>query len=680
MNSHRMPNLKPYLVAALINFVVTGLSIFTIMHGKELLIWLPSGCALATLLILGLRFWPCIAGGVLAASIALGLPIFSVLGMVLSITAVPLITAYLLLYFKFDPRLEHSWDLFLLLAATVLHAAIGSTIVLMGQSIAGLIPWAMFGKQWVVMWTGDITSLLVVVPAILVWRKPLNRNFQKRGWRIFEASLVVLALVGCILYFVDRNFREVDNFYVFFPFLIWAGLRFGRHGATGAIILLVSTITGIYSFRFPSHAYPINDLSSFESAISIVAVVILILAFIVSERHQVETKLKDLNENLEQRVLIRTEALTTEIRERLKFEAALQESEEKYRNIIENSVDGILLVDEEGTIQEWNHGLENIWGFTKDRVIGKKVWDIHLKVFSNRSQGKSFYELNQDRVHQLFSGEIPIPRKAIKFLIDRPDGTFRTIQFTLFFIHTQEKHLLSSIIRDVTDQELLTEQIHQGREELRQLAQRVVKAQEEERHRISRELHDQAGQDLTALKINLELITKELPADLSSLHKSLQDAVSLTSITMEQIRNIAMGLRPPALDTVGLNYTLEELCRDFAKRTDINVFYQGENVTTLTDAESICLYRVLQESFTNIYKHAQAHHVQVFFKQESQMVSLTISDDGLGFLYKPLEGSSPSSGIGLLGMKERLITLEGQLSIESKPGQGTKLVASIPVR
>jgi signal transduction histidine kinase len=161
-----------------------------------------------------------------------------------------------------------------------------------------------------------------------------------------------------------------------------------------------------------------------------------------------------------------------------------------------------------------------------------------------------------------------------------------------------------------------------------------------------------------------------------SLRQRLGEAVGLTEITMEQIRLLAYGLRPPALDAVGLSYTLEGLCRDFAERTQLSIDYAGAELPVLPEAANMCLYRVLQEALTNVAKHADANQVRVALRCDAEAVSLTVEDDGQGFEVQ----AGTSAGIGLLGMQERIELLGGQLEIESWPGQGTRLIAHIPLQ
>lgn len=224
----------------------------------------------------------------------------------------------------------------------------------------------------------------------------------------------------------------------------------------------------------------------------------------------------------------------------------------------------------------------------------------------------------------------------------------------------------------------LFERVLDGQERMRHLNVQVLTAQEEERRRLSRELHDESGQALTALKIYLELILADLPENLAPIRVRIEEAAELAGATLEQIRLLAQALRPPALDTLGLNAALEDYCREFSKRTRTPIIYCGLDMVFQHDAFNICLYRFLQEALTNVAKHAQAKRVQVHLQLEEGCVCLTVKDDGQGFKKEWMTGGNVK-GIGLLGMKERLEALGGTLRMESRAGHGTCLTASIPM-
>jgi signal transduction histidine kinase len=240
-------------------------------------------------------------------------------------------------------------------------------------------------------------------------------------------------------------------------------------------------------------------------------------------------------------------------------------------------------------------------------------------------------------------------------------------------------HLLSDLAVDLAlgmHTREAEESLRVRSEQLRQLAQRVVSAQEEERQRVSRELHDEAGQALVALKIGLEEVLDDIPTESRA---PLRQAIALADTTMERIRRLAHDLRPPALDTAGLNATLAGLCRDFGRRAHLSIEYRGTEISGLGGTANVCFYRVLQEALTNVARHAEARHAVVTLTYDADGIILSVEDDGQGFAMEPYGHPSPGrEGVGLLGMRERLSLLGGKLNIHSRSGEGTRLVAHLP--
>lgn len=225
-------------------------------------------------------------------------------------------------------------------------------------------------------------------------------------------------------------------------------------------------------------------------------------------------------------------------------------------------------------------------------------------------------------------------------------------------------------------------EVCRGQERLRLLTRTIVSAQEEERRRVSRELHDEAGQLLTALKLSLEMLREDLLAARDDTtvfeagQQQLASAISLSERTMAHIRGLVHNLRPTALDDLGLNSALDGLCHDFAQRRVMSVRFHQEvdDALLLPDSVQIVAYRFLQEALTNVSKHARASEVQVVLREVAGDVCLSIEDNGVGFEIDPA-----TEGIGLLGMRERLESIGGKLEIFSEPSNGTRLVAWIPM-
>jgi PAS domain S-box-containing protein len=219
------------------------------------------------------------------------------------------------------------------------------------------------------------------------------------------------------------------------------------------------------------------------------------------------------------------------------------------------------------------------------------------------------------------------------------------------------------------------------RERLRQLTRRTVTAQEEERERIARELHDEAGQSLTALKISLELIRDGLPADMQDSSVEMQEAINLVGQTLENLRSISHNLRPPALDRLGLSLALAGLCQQFEALTHIPTHYQALDLPRLYSSNEITLYRFVQEALTNAAKHAQATEIRVWLQRQDDWLEIHVQDSGKGMESNPLElDHGDQQGIGLAGMEERLSIIDGRLEVQSTPGVGTHLCAFVPIR
>jgi signal transduction histidine kinase len=219
------------------------------------------------------------------------------------------------------------------------------------------------------------------------------------------------------------------------------------------------------------------------------------------------------------------------------------------------------------------------------------------------------------------------------------------------------------------------------REGMRRLARQVVMAQENERQNIARELHDETGQALTSFKISLGLIRSSLPTEMQSVREELTALIELADSTMGNLRLLAHNLRPPGLDTFGLDVSLAGLCQDFSGFTKIPVQYQGTSLPELALLTSLSLYRFVQEALTNAAKHARATQIEVQLSCDAENVLVSVADNGEGFNPpSDLESAEDLRGAGLRGMYERLNMVSGHLDIHSAPGQGTRLIALVPLR
>ena len=232
----------------------------------------------------------------------------------------------------------------------------------------------------------------------------------------------------------------------------------------------------------------------------------------------------------------------------------------------------------------------------------------------------------------------------------------------------------SHILRLEQQAALRYRQVVNAQSQLKELSARLVKAQEEERRAISRELHDEVGQSLSALLMELGNLAAVVPRNLDPLQRHLESIRKLAESSVNVARNMSLLLRPSMLDDFGLVPALEWHAREVSKRTGMAVSVDAGTVSDdLPDDHKTCVYRVVQEALHNCVRHAQAHSVRIRVRQEAGRLLLTVQDDGRGF------DALHVRGLGLLGMEERVNHLGGTFQARSEPGNGTLLRIDLPL-
>lgn len=348
--------------------------------------------------------------------------------------------------------------------------------------------------------------------------------------------------------------------------------------------------------------------------------------------------------------------------------------------IIASSGDAILSRDPAGTILTWNPAAERLFGYRREEVLGRDISILY---------SPSTPPEHRDLLKEVLAGRSVVNFETVR---RRKNGTDVNVAVTLSVLRDEQGNVVASsaIYRDITERKRMEAQLHsmlqqqrqneaevrESRDRLRELSAALQTVREEEKTRIARELHDELGQALTALKMNTSAIENELKHTQAELKGRVTDMKQLIDTTVTSVRRISADLRPMMLDNLGLVPTLEWLTRDFAKRTGIAVDLDipDENLGASGDAAT-AVFRIVQEALTNVARHARAEHVNVHVVRSGGNVVVRVRDDGQGFTEADMR---KARSFGLLGMRERAYVLGGEFHITRPSQGGTQVEALIP--
>jgi two-component system sensor histidine kinase UhpB len=349
--------------------------------------------------------------------------------------------------------------------------------------------------------------------------------------------------------------------------------------------------------------------------------------------------------------------------------ARLRKSEEKYRAIVEDQAEFICRWKPDGTITFVNEVICRYFGTPCDELIGDTC---------RRFLTAEDYERLKKKVAVL-NRENPVAFMEHRVIM--PGGEIRWHRWSNRALFDEKGRILEfqSVGHDITERKRMEEELRNTHEQLRALSARLSQAEEGERKRIARELHDQVGQNLTALGINLNMLRVRLSDILTPETDSrLNDSLNLLEETVMKIRDLMTDLRPSVLDDYGLTAAIRWYGEQFSHRTGVEIVVEGRKFEPRLSPEvEITLFRIVQELLTNVAKHAMASRVTVSLAEDDGIVLLTIADNGVGFDPLISDQSGKQGGWGLLNIRERTESIGGRLTVESKPGHGTRVGINI---
>jgi PAS domain S-box-containing protein len=593
------------------------------------------GCALlvAVLLLTPRKIWPYLipagfAGFMLNDLLVFGLSIRASGILILADTLEILIAALGINYFFGSSGLRlnslQSLAKYLLVA-----------VILAPMSAAFVSSTAFNDSYWVYWGIAVLTeglALLTLTPAIFgIARAALTPQHISLDYYL-EAMVMMsgLVMLGYIT-FISSSVNRPELLYSLLPFLLWSALRFGITGTSISInVVAFLSIWGVVHGHGPFVGRgPLNDILSLQLFLLFAATSFMCLAALVEGDRETE--------------------------------AALRESEERFHLAAQAgrmfAYEWHVRTDEVAKSPEYR----NVLGLT-DAPLGATRQQFLDRV------------LPDDRAR--FISEIDAltpanPSTQFSFRLMRPDGSVIWLEKNgrAFFGADGKMVRMIGMVADITERKL-------AEEALSGVSRKLIEAQEQERARIARELHDDIGQRLALLAVELDRIqqnSSKLPAEI------LTQIVELQQQTMElstDIHNMSHALHAPKLEYLGLAAAMRSICNEFGQHQRMEIDFRSQDLPTPAPEVSLCLIRVLQESLQNAAKHSGVRHVDVQLQGAGDEIHLTVSDLGMGF---DLNTAMRGQGLGLTSMKERVRVVNGTIMIQSKPMCGTSVHVCIPV-
>jgi len=355
--------------------------------------------------------------------------------------------------------------------------------------------------------------------------------------------------------------------------------------------------------------------------------------------------------------------------ERQATDHALKASEMRYRRLFETAQDGILILNAEtGQIDDVNPFLTDMLGYSREQLLGNKLWEIGP--FKDIKASKAeFRELQREDYVRY--DDLPLETSAGKSI---------NVEFVSNVYQVDGERVIQCNIRNITERKQAEAKRKEYSRKLQVLSRRLVEAQETERRNIARELHDEIGQALTVMQLNLQAML--LSPDTGVVTPRLNESLAVVERVLEQVHDISLNLRPSILDDLGLEPALRWYTERQAALVELKVVFHADPLEQRLDPviETEC-FRIAQEALTNVVRHAQAKTVTVALRKETGQLHLRVRDDGIGFEVVPVrEKAVRGASLGLLSMEERAALAGGGLEFTSVPGQGTEVHAWFPLK
>jgi PAS domain S-box-containing protein len=617
-------------------------------------VWPAYGIALAGILICGYRVWPGVAAGAFLVALLSPVPAITAAGQAAAATLAALTGAFLLYRVaNFDRSLSRLHDaLWLIVLGALGSAVVSASLGVLVLYATHLRAYSGLGPAWLIYWLGDATGVLLVTPLALRFADFLKFGDRKRINEL--ALLVLLVAITCAIIFGDLATIPVKLHVMAFavlPFTIWAAIRFGV-GVTALSIFIVAAMatieTALGSGPFASNT-PFVNAVLLDVFFGVLAVTGLSLAAVIAERERAVRE--------REQVVSRQAAMEAQLR----ADNALRESEARLR-----------LALQAGKMYAFD------WDVATDVVLRSEEF---TNILGARGEPTSLTRRQfvarvhpDDRAKFLSASDNVTPDNPTghaSYRAFRKDGAVVWLEMhgRAFFDAQGKKLRMIGMVADVTERK-------QAEEALAGMSRKLIDAQEQERTRIARELHDDINQRLALLASEIEA-SKENPPDCAEgMSRILTEFWTRIVEVSSEVQSISHQLHSSQLEYLGIVAAMRSFCREVGTRQTMKIDFTHEEIPQSLPYElSLGLFRVLQEALHNAAKHSKARHLQVKLGYSANQLHLTVSDDGTGF---DAEAATSKGGLGLISMRERVRLMNGTLLIESKPTGGTVVHVRVP--
>jgi len=367
-------------------------------------------------------------------------------------------------------------------------------------------------------------------------------------------------------------------------------------------------------------------------------------------------------------IATRAEAETSRIR------GALEDSQARLAAIVDSAMDAIITVDEQQRVVLFNRAAEQVFRCRREQALGSSV-DRFLPSRFRAAHRGHIEQFGRTGGTSRRMGDV-----TTLWAVRDDDGGEFPIEASISQATESNRHYYTVILRDITVRKQYEDELKARQSELRKLSAQVLEAREEEKTRIARELHDELGQMLTALKMDLGWVRQRIGASDAELGMKAERMWQTLDQTVTSVRRIAADLRPLMLDDLGLPDAAAWLVEDFAKRSGVECEFKLLNAMESNEFErgiANTVYRALQESLTNIGRHADAKHAWILLQIDPGEIRLEVEDNGRGVT---AEDMAKSRSLGLKGMRERVFHIGGSLEVTGAARGGTRVSVRVPLR